>query len=143
MRPRGQIEFVLTSDPPREIARRAIESRRTRLPVCESDGGLNAAIGVINAKDLLPLAFGEEGFDVASIVRPLVRVAESERIDAVLREMRRRRRHLALVHDDSGAVTGLVTMEDILEQLVGEIEDEYEADRSNGAFAARRGEEAP
>jgi CBS domain containing-hemolysin-like protein len=98
----------------------------TRLPLCEPGQGLEEAVGFIHVKDLLRLAFGQAEPDVGSLARPLARVAESTRLDEVLREMRRDRRHLALVLDEHGTVVGLVTLEDILEELVGEIEDEFD-----------------
>ena len=84
-------------------------------------------MGLVNAKDLLSLAIDDvELLDAIELARPLGHVSESARIDEVLREMRRRRVHLALVHDSHEVVVGLLTMEDILEELVGEIEDEFD-----------------
>jgi CBS domain containing-hemolysin-like protein len=132
MKPRGEIDFVLTTDSPEAIARRAIDAGRTRLPACEPEGGLDAAVGAVNAKDLLPLLFHDaEGFDVAGIVRPIAHISESSHVDEVLREMREQRLHVGLVHDEHGTVIGLVTMEDILEELVGEIEDEFDERRDD------------
>jgi CBS domain containing-hemolysin-like protein len=127
MKPRGEIDFVHTSDSARDIAQRAMETGRTRLPICEPDGELEAAVGVVNAKDLLPLLF-EDGasLDVSGIIRPLGHVSESSRVDDVLRSMREARMHLGLVHDEHGTAIGILSMEDILEQLVGEIEDEFD-----------------
>jgi CBS domain containing-hemolysin-like protein len=131
MKPRGEIDLVLTTDSPRTIAERAIATGRTRLPLCEPDRRLESAVGVVNAKDLLPLIFEDtESIDVSRLARPLAHVSESARVDEVLREMRERRVHLALVHDEHGTVIGLLTMEDILEELVGEIEDEFDPDRA-------------
>jgi CBS domain containing-hemolysin-like protein len=127
MKPRGEIDYVVTTDDPEKIARRAIDTGRTRLPVCDPEGGLDAPRGAVNAKDLLPLIFGGDGaFEIADIVRPLAHVSDSARVDEVLREMRERRRHLALVHDEHGTVVGLLTLEDIIEELIGEIEDEFD-----------------
>jgi CBS domain containing-hemolysin-like protein len=131
MKPRGEIDLVFTTDSPPEIAERAIATGRSRLPVCDPDRGLESALGVVNAKDLLPLIFEEpESIDVSGLARPLAHISESARVDEVLREMRERRLHLALVHDEHGTVIGLLTMEDILEELVGEIEDEFDPDRT-------------
>jgi CBS domain containing-hemolysin-like protein len=131
MKPRGEIDLVLTTDSPRRIAEAAIETGRTRLPICEPDGGLESAVGAVNAKDLLPLIFeNRQDLNVSELIRPLAHLPESARVDEVLREMRERRLHLALVHDEHGTVIGLLTMEDILEELVGEIEDEFDADRA-------------
>jgi CBS domain containing-hemolysin-like protein len=127
MRPRAEIAYVLTSDSPRRVAERVTETGHTRLPLCEPAGGLDAAVGVLNAKDLLPLGLRPEtDIDLRSIARPIAHVSESARVDRVLRDMRRERRHIGLVHDEHGTVVGLVTLEDILEELVGEIEDEFD-----------------
>jgi CBS domain containing-hemolysin-like protein len=125
MRPRPEIDFVTTADDTRRVAEVALETGRTRLPLCEPEG-LDACIGVLNAKDLLPLAFGREQVDLRSIARPIARVSESTRVDEVLREMRGKRRHIALVLDEHGTVIGLLTLEDIIEQIIGEIEDEFD-----------------
>jgi CBS domain containing-hemolysin-like protein len=131
MKPRGEIDLVLTTDSPPTIAERAIATGRTRLPLCEPEGGLESAVGVVNAKDLLPLIFEDaESIDVSGLARALAHISESARVDEVLREMRERRVHLSLVHDEHGTVVGLLTMEDILEELVGEIEDEFDRDRT-------------
>ena len=127
MKPRAEIAYVLTTDSPRRIAERVIETGHTRLPLCEPQGGLDAAVGVINAKDLLPAGLEpERDIDLRAIARPIAHVSESARVDRVLRDMRRDRRHIALVHDEHGTVVGLVTLEDILEEIVGEIEDEFD-----------------
>jgi magnesium and cobalt transporter len=87
-------------------------------------------VGVINAKDLLQPIFADaESLDVSALTRPLGHVSESARIDEVFREMRKGRVHLSLVHDEHGTVIGLLALEDILEELVGEIDDEFDPDR--------------
>src|SRR4051812_39778983 len=130
MRPRAEIAYVLTADSPRRVAERVIETGHTRLPLCEPEGALDAAVGVLNAKDLLPVGLrAEQELDLRSIARPIAHVSESSRVDRVLREMRRERRHLGLVHDEHGTVVGLITLEDILEEIVGEIDDEFDPER--------------
>lgn len=132
MKPRGDIDSVLTTDSASTIAERAIATGRTRLPVCEPDGGLESTVGTINAKDLLPLIFEENGgLELSELVRPVGHVPDSARVDDVLREMREARVHIALVHDEHGTVVGLLTMEDILEELVGEIDDEFDPERGD------------
>jgi CBS domain containing-hemolysin-like protein len=126
MTPRSDIDYVTTDQSPREAAETAMHSGHTRLPLSEPEGGLEATVGFINAKDLLRVAFGASADDLRALARPIARVAESTRLDEVLREMRRDRRHLALVLDEHGTVVGLITLEDILEELVGEIEDEFD-----------------
>ena len=128
MTPRAEIDHATTDEEPRDIAEKAMRGGHTRLPLSEAGQGLEDAIGVINAKDLLRIAFGEAESDLRALARPLARVAESTRLDEVLREMQRDRRHLALVLDEHGTVVGLITLEDILEELVGEIEDEFDPD---------------
>jgi CBS domain containing-hemolysin-like protein len=125
MRPRPEIDYVITADDPQQVIDVAMRTGRTRLPLCAPEAGLDGAIGFINAKDLLPVALGQN-VDLTRLARPLARVAESTRVDEVLREMRRDRRHLALVLDEHGTVIGLLTLEDVLEELVGEIEDEFD-----------------
>jgi CBS domain containing-hemolysin-like protein len=125
MRPRPEVDFVTTADDARRVAEVALDTGRTRLPLCEPEG-LDECLGVLNAKDLLPLAFGDEQVDLRSIARPIARVSESTRVDEVLREMRGQRRHIALVLDEHGTVIGLLTLEDIIEEIVGEIEDEFD-----------------
>jgi CBS domain containing-hemolysin-like protein len=130
MNPRAEVAFVLTTDSPRQVAERVIETGHTRLPLCEPEGALDAAVGVINAKDLLPVGLSpQKDIDLRGIARPIAHVSESARVDRVLRDMRRDRRHIALVHDEHGTVVGLVTLEDILEELVGEIEDEFDPEQ--------------
>jgi CBS domain containing-hemolysin-like protein len=129
MKARKEIDLVLTTDSPHTIAERAIATGRTRLPLCEPHKGIESAVGVVNAKDLLPLIFdGAKAIEVSKLARPFARISESARVDEVLREMRDERVHLALVYDEHGTVIGLITMEDILEELVGEIEDEFDQD---------------
>jgi len=131
MKPRGEIDLVFTTDSAPTIAERAIATGRTRLPLCEPDGGLESAVGAVNAKDLLPLIFEDaQRLELASLTRPLAHISESARVDEVLRKMREDRVHLGLVHDEHGTVIGLLTLEDILEELVGEIDDEFDPDRA-------------
>ena len=138
MKPRAEIDYVLTTDSPRRIGERVIESGHTRLPLCEPDGGLDAAVGVINAKDLLPVGLQpDRDIDVREIARPIAHVSESARLDRVLRDMRGERRHIALVHDEHGTVVGLITLEDILEEIVGEIRTEDGVVLIDGSASAR------
>jgi CBS domain containing-hemolysin-like protein len=125
MQPRPEIDYVTTADRVDDVVRTAMRTGRTRLPLVEPDSGLDGVVGVINAKDLLPAALGQP-IDLRALARPLPRVAEGTRVDEVLRDMRRQQRHLALVVDEHGTVIGLLTLEDVLEELVGEIDDEYD-----------------
>jgi magnesium and cobalt exporter, CNNM family len=122
---RPEIRFVATDATRKQVVSLIRETGLTRLPACEPDGGLDAAIGVIHAKDLL-VADPDAGWRDA--VRELERVPDSMLLDAVLELLRRRRHHLALVVDEYGTTVGLVTLEDVLEEIVGEIEDEFDPD---------------
>jgi CBS domain containing-hemolysin-like protein len=125
MTPRPQVDVLSTDDDLPRAVEVVIATGRTRLPLCEG-GDLDAAVGVINAKDLLSAAVRGEGVELRSVMRPLARVADGERLDQVLRDMRRDRRHVALVLDEHGTAVGLLSLEDILEEIVGEIEDEHD-----------------
>jgi len=125
MTPRPQVDVLSTDDGLRRAVEVDMATGRTRLPLCEG-GGLDAAVGVINAKDLLSAAVRGEDVELRSVMRPLARVADGERLDQVLRDMRRDRRHVALVLDEHGTAVGLLSLEDILEEIVGEIEDEHD-----------------
>jgi len=124
MVPRPDVRFV-TSDLTREQVISVIrETGLTRLPLCEPEEGLDAAVGVLHAKDLLVVPSGSDG--LRSTARPLGRVPDSLLIDELLGQLRRRREHVALVADEHGTTVGLVTLEDVLEEIVGEIEDEFD-----------------
>jgi len=129
MVPRPEVAFVTVESSVEEIARRSIETGHTRLPLCESEGGLDAAIGVVHAKDLLAALLEPGEPDVRELARPLGRVSESVLIDELLRDLRREHLHIALVVDEHGTAIGLVTLEDIIEEIVGEIEDEFDAEQ--------------
>ena len=126
MTPRPRIDYVSVDDDLREVARLARTSGHTRLPLCETSGGLDAPVGVIHAKDLLDTVLDRREVALTDVARPLARVSESTLLSELLRDLRRRRQHIALVVDEHGTTTGLVTLEDILEELVGEIEDEFD-----------------
>lgn len=127
MRPRSEIDYVSSADTIDEVIETALRTGRTRLPLIEADGDLDRAVGAINAKDLLPATTGQ-ALELSDLARSLPRIPESTRVDRVLRDMRRNRNHLGLVVDERGTVTGLITLEDVLEELVGAIEDEFDVD---------------
>jgi CBS domain containing-hemolysin-like protein len=127
MRPRGDIVSLPAGATVAEAARRAIETGLTRLPLHDPDKGLDGATGLIHAKDLLAAVMaGRQDEPVVALARPVPRVPDSMLIDEALRIMRRGRHHMALVVDEHGTTVGLVTLEDIVEELVGEIEDEFD-----------------
>ena len=127
MVPRAQMDVVHMDDPIDDIAAFAIETAHSRFPVVGE--GKDDVIGVLLAKDLLRFFAGRE-FNLRDMLRPAVFVPESKRLNVLLREFRISRNHMALVVDEYGGVCGLVTIEDVLEQIVGEIEDEYDFDEA-------------
>src|SRR5438477_3102032 len=100
----------------------------SRFPVI--DQNRDDVIGVLLAKDLLRHYAGEEEFNVREMLRPAVFVPEAKRLNVLLREFRASRNHMAIVVDEYGGMAGLVTIEDVLEQIVGDIEDEYDFDEA-------------
>jgi CBS domain containing-hemolysin-like protein len=126
MRPRGEIGFVTADDSVQDAARRAIRVQHTRLPVCAPDRGLDAPLGLVHAQDLLEATLERPEVPLEQLVRPLKRVSEATLVPELLSQMRRERRHMALVADEHGTTVGLVTLEDLLEELVGEIDNEFD-----------------
>ena len=125
MLPRAQMDVINISQPPEEFIPFVIEAAHSRFPVI--DGDKDNIIGILLAKDLLRYYAGEE-FDVRDMLRPVVFVPESKRLNVLLSEFKSKRNHIALVVDEYGGVSGMVTIEDVLEQIVGDIEDEYDFD---------------
>jgi magnesium and cobalt transporter len=125
MIPRAQMDVIDISQPPEEFIPFVIETAHSRFPVIEGDK--DHIIGILLAKDLLRYYAGEE-FDVRDMLRPVVFVPESKRVNVLLRDFRSNRNHIALVVNEYGGVSGMVTIEDVLEQIVGDIEDEYDFD---------------
>jgi len=125
MIPRAQMDVIDISEPPEKFIPFVIETAHSRFPV--TDGDKDNIIGILLAKDLLRYYAGEE-FDVRDMLRPAVFVPESKRLNVLLRDFRSNRNHIALVADEYGGVSGMVTIEDVLEQIVGDIEDEYDFD---------------
>ena len=125
MIPRAQVDVVDINDPPEKFIPFVIETAHSRFPVIEKDK--DDIIGILLAKDLLRYYAGEE-FNVRDMLRPAVFIPESKRLNVLLKEFRKMRNHIAIVVDEYGGVAGIVTIEDVLEQIVGEIEDEYDYD---------------
>jgi magnesium and cobalt transporter len=127
MVPRSQMVVVDQDAPPREFLPIMIESQHSRFPVIGENR--DEVIGVLLAKELLRFTFsGEENFNIRSLLRPALFIPESKRLNVLLKEFRLNRNHMAIVVDEYGGISGLVTIEDVLEQIVGEIEDEYDLD---------------
>jgi magnesium and cobalt transporter len=131
MVPRQQMAVVGREEPAPEILARVIESGHSRFPVM--DGDRDDIAGILLAKDLLRLCVaGEhERFDIREFMRPAVFVPESKRLNMLLTEFRRNRNHMAIVVDEYGGVSGLVTIEDVIEQIVGDIDDEFDVEEDD------------
>ena len=131
MVPRGQMISVRRDDPPARLVPTVVESGHSRFPVMDEDR--DDIIGILLAKDLLRMyATGsKERFDIREYMRPAVFVPESKRLNVLLKEFRANRNHMAIVVDEYGGVAGLLTIEDVIEQIVGEIEDEHDFDEAD------------
>jgi len=135
MIPRADVVCVRRDDPLEEILRVAVESAHSRFPVIGDDKG--EVVGMLLAKDMLPLCVnGKERriFNIRDLLRSAVFVPESKRLNVLLREFRASRNHMAIVVDEYGNAAGVVTIEDVLEQIVGEIEDEHDFDEGPPIF---------
>lgn len=123
MIPRSQMKFIEADLSLEEILKIVIQSQHSRFPVVgESSDDIQ---GILLAKELLPLVLsGKESFNLKSMLRPATVIPESKRINVLLQEFREQRYHMAIVIDEYGGVSGLLTIEDVLEEIVGEIEDE-------------------
>jgi magnesium and cobalt transporter len=129
MIPRAQMVYVRRDDPVSRILPVVVESGHSRFPVMDEDR--DDIVGILLAKDLLRLcARGEsrERFDIREYMRPAVFVPESKRLNVLLKEFRGNRNHMAIVVDEYGGVSGLVTIEDVIEQIVGDIDDEFDVE---------------
>jgi len=129
MIPRAQMDVIDINEPVEAFIPQVIGTAHSRFPVI--DQNRDDVIGVLLAKDLLRHYAGEEQFNVREMLRPAIFVPESKRLNVLLREFRASRNHMAIVVDEYGGVAGLVTIEDVLEQIVGDIEDEYDFDEAS------------
>lgn len=128
MVPSAQMEVVDVEDPLDEIIAQVNRTAHSRFPVI--DGKRDNVIGLLLAKDLLRLQTVAK-FDLRSWLRPVVFIPESKRLNVLLREFRVSHNHMAVVVDEYAGVSGLITIEDVLEQIVGDIEDEYDFDEAD------------
>jgi magnesium and cobalt transporter len=128
MIPRAQMVIIKAESSLQEIMPQIIRTAHSRYPVVGESP--DDVLGILLAKDLLPLLLGQDEteFDIRELLRPTVVVPESKRLNVLLREFRQNRNHMAIVIDEYGGVAGLVTIEDVLEEIVGEIEDETDAE---------------
>jgi CBS domain containing-hemolysin-like protein len=124
MVPRTDAVFLSADTSNEELLTRIAESEHSRFPVYEET--IDHVIGVLHVKDVLKALVKAEPFDVRALARKPFFVPVSKHIDDLLREMRRRRVHIAVVVDEYGGVSGIVCMEDIIEEIVGDIQDEFD-----------------
>ena len=137
MIPRAQMDVIDINEPPDRFIPHVIATAHSRFPVIDRDR--DHVIGILLAKDLLRHYAGEEEFNVREMLRPAVFVPESKRLNVLLREFRASHNHMAIVVDEYGGVAGLATIEDVLEQIVGDIEDEYDFDEVEDNIMRERG----
>lgn len=129
MVPRPQMQVIKADLPLSRLLPKIIDSAHSRYPVIGENN--DEVLGVLLAKDLLPQILQPEAageFSIHQLLRPAMLVPESKRLNVLLREFRENRNHMAIVIDEYGGVAGLVTIEDVLEEIVGDIEDEYDVD---------------
>jgi magnesium and cobalt transporter len=128
MIPRAQMDVVSIDDEPEKFIPFVMETRHSRFPVVGENK--DDVVGILLAKELLNYYANPESFNLRDTLRPAVFVPESKRLNVLLRDFRANRNHIAIVVDEYGGVSGLVTIEDVLEQIVGDIEDEYDFDEA-------------
>ena len=131
MVPRSQMMSIKANQSPKEFLPAIIEAAHSRYPVVGES--LDDVVGILLAKDLLPLILSGEqpNFNIKDLLRPATFVPESKRLNVLLREFRANHNHMAVVIDEYGGVAGLVTIEDVLEQIVGDIEDEHDVEEDS------------
>jgi hemolysin (HlyC) family protein len=140
MIPRAEMVYIRRDDPLERVLEIAVKSAHSRFPVTGEDKG--EVVGVLLAKDLLNFCVenARRPFNIRELLRPTVFVPESKRLNVLLKEFRASRNHMAVVVDEYGSAAGLVTIEDVLEQIVGEIEDEHDYDEGAEIFQRGRNE---
>ncbi|UTW10333.1 HlyC/CorC family transporter [Marinobacterium rhizophilum] len=132
MVPRSQMVVVQVEQSPRDFLPLIISSAHSRFPVIGESP--DEVLGILLAKELLPLILEDnsDNFDIRNALRPVTVIPESKRLNTLLQEFRATRNHMAVVVDEYGGIAGLITIEDVLEQIVGEIEDETDIDDDDG-----------
>ncbi len=136
MIPRAQMDVLDINEPMDKLIPVVIETAHSRFPVIEKNK--DDVIGILLAKDLLQY-YANTGFHLREMLRPAVFIPESKRLNVLLKEFRVSRNHMAIVVDEYGGVSGLVTIEDVLEQIVGDIEDEYDFDETEDNIIQDKG----
>lgn len=131
MIPRNQMVIISVNETPEQFLPRIIESGHSRFPVAGEDS--DDILGILHTKDLLPLVLQPDNssFDITRFLRSPLKVPESKRLNRLMDDFRSSHNHMAIVFDEYGAVSGLVTIEDVLEEIVGEIEDEFDVEDGN------------
>jgi magnesium and cobalt transporter len=135
MVPRAQTVFLPIDVPQKDILNIVIESGHSRFPV--HDGDKDEILGILLAKDLLRCLAKGAPCDIRALLRPVAMIPESKRLNILLKEFRLSRSHMAIVVDEYGGVAGLVTIEDVLEQIVGDIDDEHDVDEASKLILAQ------
>lgn len=139
MVPRSQMKVMSRDGEIGDFIAEVVNSRHSRYPVI--DGDRDKVVGILLAKDLLSFNVkGEQNFYLRDIMRPVVFIPESKRLNVLLNEFRASRNHMAVVVDEYGGVAGLVTIEDVLEQIVGNIQDEHDIE-DNAVMIVQQGED--
>jgi len=133
MIPRSQMDMIDAEESPGSFIPFVIETAHSRFPVFQDNR--DNVIGILLAKDLLRF-YAEDEFDFRDMLRPAVFVPESKRLNVLLKEFRANRNHIAIVVDEYGGVCGLITIEDVIEQIIGDIEDEYDFDETEDNILA-------
>jgi magnesium and cobalt transporter len=124
MVPRAQMDVIDIRESPDQFVQMVMQTGHSRFPVIGENK--DDVVGILLAKDLLRNYAGEEEFNVRDMLRPAVFIPGSKPLNVLLKEFRKNRNHMAVVVDEYGGVAGIVTMEDVIEQIVGDIEDEYD-----------------
>lgn len=131
MVPRSRMDLLDVSQPLQQLLATIVETAHSRFPVYEDDR--DNILGVLLAKDLLRYMV-DPSIELRSLIRPAIFIPEAKRLNVLLREFRSARNHIAIVIDEHGGISGLVTMEDVLEQIVGDIEDEFDEEEEESIF---------
>ena len=125
---RSKMDVIKAGDSIERIIAYAVETAHSRFPVIENDK--DNILGILLAKDLLKHVLNPEQFNLKNVLRPAVFVPEGKPLNTLLKEFREQRNHMAIVVDEYGGTSGLVTFEDIIEEIIGDIEDEFDEDDS-------------
>ncbi len=136
MVPRPQMDVVDITKPIDAWMPLILQTGHSRFPAVEGDN--DEVVGILLAKDLLRY-YADESFDVRNILRPAVFIPESKRLNVLLRDFRANRNHMAVIVNEYGGIAGLITIEDVLEQIVGDIEDEYDLHEEEDNILAVKG----